>query len=388
MGGGWRLLAVLLIACLPIAVTAPGPFAATVSPRAQPNQVATQAPTQAPTASPGPTPPSAPQRQRVTIALTGDVLPHNTVWSAAETGDGFDFGPILAPLAPTIRAADLALCHLEVPLAAATGPFSSYPRFSAPPQLAEALVATGYDGCSTASNHSVDQGHPGVVRTLRTLDVVGLEHTGTARSSRESERIVSFERDGLRIAWLSYTYGTNGLPVDADKPWSVNLIDPARIRSDARRARRDGADAVLVALHWGSEYRHSPDAYQEQVARVLARAPAITLIYGHHAHVVQPIRRVGGTWVIYGLGNSVADQRATAPGVDTGLIAEVTLVRVGDGAVRVRPPTYRPTYIDTSLPSGLRVYDVLRRLAKNRLSADDRVELERARDYVNAVMEQ
>jgi hypothetical protein len=388
MWGAWRLLTVLPIACLPIAVTAPVPTLPTVSPAVRPTQEPPQVPPQAPTDSPGPASPLERDRQRVTIALTGDVLPHDTVWAAADTGDGFDFGPILAPLSRTIRAADLALCHLEVPLAAATGPFSSYPRFSAPPQIAEALVATGYDGCSTASNHSVDQGHPGVLRTLRALDVVGLEHTGTARSVRESERVVSFERDGLRIAWLSYTYGTNGLPVDADKPWSVNLIDPARIRAEARRARQDGADAVLVALHWGSEYRHSPDAYQEQVARVLARAPAITLIYGHHAHVVQPIRRVAGTWVIYGLGNSVADQQATAPGVDTGLIAEVTLVRVGGGPVRVRPPTYRPTYIDTSLPSGLRVYDVLRRLAKSSLSAEDRAELERARDYVDAVMEQ
>lgn len=381
MGGAWRLLAAVPIACLPIALTAPGP-SDTVAPRAIVVSPAPTPPTPAPPKQATPA-----ERHRVTIALTGDVLLHNTVWAAATTREGFDFRPMLAPLASTISAADLALCHLEVPLAPATGPFSSYPRFSAPPQIAEALVATGYDGCSTASNHSVDQGHPGVVRTLRALDDAGLEHTGTARSTRESNRIVTFQRDGLRIAWLSYTYGTNGLPVDADKPWSVNRIDPPRIRADARRARRAGADAVLVALHWGSEYRNSPDAYQEQLARTLARSPAITLIYGHHAHVVQPIRRVGDTWVIYGLGNSLADQQSVAPGVDTGLIAEVTLVRVGNGPLRVRRPTYRPTYIDTSRPSGLRVYDVRRRLAGAELNDADRAELERARNYVSAVME-
>ena len=121
---------------------------------------------------------------------------------------------------------------------------------------------------------------------------------------------------------------------------------------------------MLVALHWGDEYSHSPSAYQLDVADRLTRSPDITLVYGHHAHVVQPIRRLHGTWVVFGLGNLLAGQGTTAPGVADGMLAQVTLRQRGDGPVRVLPPTYRPTHIDYSDPHGeFRVYDVRRALA-------------------------
>lgn len=298
-----------------------------------------------------------PVRHTVTIALTGDVLAHDTVWQSARreaarthVAASFDFRPMLAPIRPIIAGADLALCHLETPLAPRGGPYASYPVFSAPPQIAAALQWTGFDGCSTASNHSVDQGEEGVVRTLEVLDRVGLAHTGTSRSRAEARTPVIFDVGGIDVGWLSYTYGTNGLPVDADKPWSVNLIDPARILRDARRSREHGADAVLVALHWGDEYQHRPSAFQLSLARQLSRSPDITLLYGHHAHVVQPIRRVNGMWVLFGLGNLLADQATVAPGVKDGLIGLVTLAWTGEGPVHVAKVTSVPTHIDTSAP--------------------------------------
>jgi poly-gamma-glutamate synthesis protein (capsule biosynthesis protein) len=157
---------------------------------------------------------------------------------------------------------------------------------------------------------------------------------------------VLFDVGGMRIGWLEYTWGTNGLPVAGTV--AVNLIDPGRILRDARRARRLGADAVLVGLHWGEEYQHAPTAAQLDLARRLARSPDITLVYGHHAHVVQPIRRVHGTWVLFGLGNLLADQAGTAPGVDAGLIGLVTLTRAPDGSVRVTEVASVPTAIDTA----------------------------------------
>jgi poly-gamma-glutamate synthesis protein (capsule biosynthesis protein) len=177
------------------------------------------------------------------------------------------------------------------------------------------------------------------------------------------------------------------MPVDADKPWSVDLIDVPRILREARRARAAGADAVLVALHWGDEYSHAPSAYQRDVADRLTRSPDVTLVYGHHAHVVQPIRRVNGTWVIYGLGNLLAGQRNTAPGVNDGVVGLVTLRQRGSGPVRVLPPTYRPTYIDESDPRGeFRVYDVRRALADPRLDAQTRAELRASLARTDAVM--
>lgn len=333
-----------------------------------------------------------PSARTVTVALSGDILVHDTVWAAAASAarrqgrPGMDFRPLLAPLRPLVSRADLALCHLETPLAPAGGPYASYPLFSAPPQVAAALAWVGYDGCSTASNHSVDQGFAGVGRTLAELDRVGLTHTGTARSRAEAGRIGTFDVHGIEIAWLSYTYGTNGMPVDADNPWSVNLIAAERIERDARRARAAGAEAVLVALHWGDEYSHTPSAFQRDLADRLSRDPDITAIYGHHAHVVQPIERVHGTWVVYGLGNLLAGQGTTAPGVNDGMVAILTLRQRGDRPVRVLRPAYHPTHIDPTGPFGeFRVYDVGRALA-GRVGPGARAELRASLAATRAVV--
>lgn len=381
----WRGRAALTaLACLPLAVLAPS------APRAGPPPPTPAALALAADAVPDAAAPAARPRVRsVTVALSGDVLIHDNVWASAHrssSGSGFDFRPMLAPLRQRISGADLALCHLEVPLAAPGGPFANYPQFSAPPQIAGALRWLGYDGCSTASNHSVDQGFAGVARTLDTLDSAGLAHTGTARSRAEGRRIVMLSRDGMRIAWLAATYGTNGLPVDADKPWSVNLIDVDRILADARRARAAGADAVMVALHWGAEYSHAPSSSQLDIADRLTRSKDIALVYGHHAHVVQPVRKVNGTWVVFGLGNLLAGQRTTAPGVNDGMIVEVTLRQRGDGRVRVLAPRAFPTHIDETGPGGeFRVYDV-RRALQGRLDPVTRAELLRSEATTRGVV--
>lgn len=364
---------VAVLACVPLAVLTPGPESSS-APAASDGSVSLVA--GSPAASPAPSPPARPRVRTVTVAVSGDVLIHDNVWasaqrSAARTGRGsFDFRPMLAPLRPTLRGADLALCHLETPLAPRGGPYSGYPLFSAPPQVVDALAWVGYDGCSTASNHTVDRGFDGIRRTLDDLDAAGLAHTGSARSRREAARTTIFDVHGVRLAWLSYTYGTNGMPVDADKPWSVNLIDVRRIERAAHAARAEGADAVLLALHWGDEYSHAPSAFQEDLAARLTRNRDITVIYGHHAHVVQPIRRIHGTWVVFGLGNLVAGQATTAPGVNDGMIALLTLRQRGDGPVRALRPTYHPTHIAEFGPGGeFLVYDDVTALAAARRGA-------------------
>ncbi|MFN8194156.1 MAG: CapA family protein [Nocardioidaceae bacterium] len=371
-----RFLVVAVLACLPITVLTPSAQQPT-PPAAEPAVRLAGG-----TAGPTPEPAHRPRLRTATIALSGDILVHDNVWAsaqrlAARSGAGaLDFRPMLASLRPALTSADLAICHLETPLAPPGGPYSGYPVFSAPPQVVAALAWAGYDACSTASNHSVDQGFAGITRTLDALDRHGLAHTGSARTPQEAARHVVLDVNGIRVAWLSYTYGTNGMPVDADKPWSVNLIDPRRIERDAHAARREGADAVLVALHWGDEYSHTPSAFQRDLADRLTRDPDITLVYGHHAHVVQPIERIHGTWVVFGLGNLLAGQGTTASGVDNGMVAFVTLRQRGDGPVRVATPTYRPTHIDYSDPRGeFRVWDDLAGLASPGLDPATRAEL-------------
>lgn len=296
-----------------------------------------------------------PEPESFTVAATGDILLHSPlVRQAMADGDGEpDFYPMFRGVREVIQEADLAICHLETPLAPRRGPYSGYPIFSVPPQIVKAIKKVGYDTCSTASNHTIDKGTGGVRRTLAALDKAGLEHTGSARTEAESRKIALFEVNGVSVAHLSWTYGLNGLVEPSDKPWLVNDgLDARTIIKAAKRARRAGAEVVIVSLHWGDEYQHAPTAQQERVGRKLLASPAVDLIIGHHAHVVQPFDRVEGKWVAYGLGNQVANPSAGLSGTHEGAIAWFRFERTRDGW-RVRP-WFVPTRIDAGPPIRLR----------------------------------
>ncbi|MCA1649950.1 MAG: CapA family protein, partial [Acidobacteria bacterium] len=247
-----------------------------------------------------------------------------------------------------ISRAALALCHVETPIGA--GRPSSYPIFNAPRALADAIRWTGWDACSTASNHAVDRGAYGIAKTRENLARVGVRASGTARTYAESRRLLLIRVEGVRIGFLSYTYGTNGLRPPA--PWAVNLIARRRVVADARRARRHGADLVLVNFHWGAEYVHGPTAAQRSLADYLLKHRVVDAIVGQHAHVVQPIRRRFGRFVVFGEGNLISSQNSACcpPESQDGLIAilrvrvaggEASVTRVDYVPVRVRHPDYR-----------------------------------------------
>ncbi|WP_255347162.1 CapA family protein [Cellulomonas sp. KRMCY2] len=153
-------------------------------PAGEPRPAAAE-PTRSPTPTPTPTP-TRPPDAVFTLVAAGDVLLHEPVIGSARTADGYDFAPLLAPIQPWVAGADLALCHLEVPIAPPGTPTSGYPMFGAPVEITASLAANGWDGCSTASNHSVDRGLAGVVTTLDALDAAGLGHVGTARTAEEA----------------------------------------------------------------------------------------------------------------------------------------------------------------------------------------------------------
>jgi poly-gamma-glutamate capsule biosynthesis protein CapA/YwtB (metallophosphatase superfamily) len=297
-----------------------------------------------------------------TLVATGDVLLHPPLWTQARqdarrTGHGtLDFAPMLAGVKPYVSSADLAICHLETPLADPDGPFRGYPDFSGPPQIVAALKTTGYDACSTASNHTLDQGVAGIKRTLDTLDAAGIAHAGSARSRPESGRITMLNANGVKVAFLSYAYGFNGHNYPGGQSWRANEIDKTRILADARRARADGAQVVVLAMHWGTEYHQEPSAQQRELAPVLARSGVIDLIISHHAHVVEPIQKIGTTWVVYGLGNLIADH--STPGAENaeGLLARFTFTRSTDGRYRASKAEYLPLLMTKTAP--LRLLDV------------------------------
>jgi hypothetical protein len=297
-----------------------------------------------------------------TVIGAGDVLLHDGLWhqaardAAARGVHGYDFGPLLASVKPAISSADLAICHLETPLAPADGPFSNFPLFSVPPQIARALAETGYDSCSTASNHSLDRGQSGVARTLDALDAAGVRHPGMARSPREAATLTLLPVRGVVVGHLSYTFSFNGLRRPSGKEWLANYLEPAAVLAEARRAKAAGAEVVIVSLHWGTEYSHAANGHQTSLARRLLASPDIDLILGHHSHVVQPLERIGDEWVAYGMGNQVAYQHFSGDTRD-GIMPRFTFTEVLPGVFRATRAEVLPTHMWLD-GRPVRLYDV------------------------------
>ncbi|MFF9921034.1 CapA family protein [Streptomyces globisporus] len=253
-----------------------------------------------------------------TLLAAGDVLPHSSVidQAAADAGGaGYDFAPMLAGVAPVVSGADLAFCHMETVYGKEGGPYTGYPSFKSPPEIATALRTTGFDSCSTASNHTLDDGAEGVRRTLDALDGAGIRHAGSARTAAEAARPTILPagpgKGAAKVAHLAYTYGTNDIPLPTGRPWTVNVTDERKIVEEARAARRAGADVVVLSAHWGTEWQDEPDAQQQELAERLTAStdqsrPDIDLIIGTHAHVPQAYEKVNGTWVVYGMGDQIA----------------------------------------------------------------------------------
>lgn len=326
------------------------------SPSASP-RAASPSPSAPAGGTPTPTATAAAPAAAVTVVMNGDLLWHDTLWygareDARRTGRGrFDFAPLLAGLRPVVAGADLAICHEEPVIAPAGGPFRNYPRFSVPPEVVRGIRDTGYDVCTTASNHSMDHGFAGLRRTLDALDRAGVPHNGTARTPAEARRsTVVTARSGVKVAVVSGTFSLNGLPLPAGKPWSVTGLDPQLLLAKARRARADGADVVMVAAHVGTEFSSRVNAQQRTLARVLTASPDVDLVYMHHTHVVQPWAKVNGKWVIYGLGNTVAQHRTKVPQGAEGVTARVRFERGRNGRFSVTRAEYIPTLVTPYLP--------------------------------------
>jgi len=289
---------------------------------------------------PGGTPaPGSAATPGFTLVATGDLLIHGPVAKAAlQYGHGkrYDFTPMLTKVRAEIAGADLALCHIETPLSADDKNISGYPVFNTPHELADAVAWAGYDGCSTASNHSIDKGVTGVTSTLDALDANHVAHAGTARSKAEGARIETHTIGGDKIAHLSYTFGTNGEPVPRSAPWAVDLISVPRILADAHRARAAGAKFVVLSLHWGAEYQSTPTPEQMIQAKKLLASPDVDLILGDHVHVQQPVMRIGDKYVVFGMGNLLSNQSPRAglkPQTQDGAVVSVHVAPKGSRLV-------------------------------------------------------
>jgi poly-gamma-glutamate synthesis protein (capsule biosynthesis protein) len=294
------------------------------------------------------------------VLTVGDVIPHGGLVDAAAREDGHDFDPVFGPVSEAVSAAELAIANLETPVAGEDLGITGYPLFNAPEALIESLRDAGFDAVSTANNHAMDRRESGVRNTIEALQRVGLRHAGTAAEPTPGGARAWFDLEVGRAALLSYTFSTNGIMVPPARPWLVNHpIDEDSVVADIQDARSAGADLVLLALHWGEEYRLEPTAGQVRLARVFAEAGADAIV-GHHPHVLQraevwtlssPEGQQRHTLVLYSLGNFVSNQRA-APR-DAGVMIRAEWIRA---PALTRPQLSRvgvvPTWVDAEDASG------------------------------------
>jgi len=340
---------------------------------------ANASPITSPSASP------TPKLRTISIVSSGDILLHERLWAQAKadgTDGNWDFFPQFAPLEPVISSADLALCHLETPLAKLDVGYEGYPTFNAPPQITDAITKLGFDMCGTASNHSLDQGFSGLVRTIEILDAAGIPHTGTAVSQTAASKPlimdVKTENGVVKVGILSYTYGFNGFERDADKAWSANLIDAAAIIAEAKLARSQGAEIVITKLHWGAEYTNKANEYQTTLAQQLADSGQIDLLDGSHSHSVQPITQIGNTLVAYSHGNFVAAHREPTTIKSEGLVTRWEFVEDTSGKFSLSCVQDIPTLIRDNRP--VRVIDVNKALETGEYYGETKKRLEQAKN--------
>ena len=253
-----------------------------------------------------------------TLATTGDIMCHNTNFLDAYNSStkSYDFSYYFTDIKQYLQEADITVGNLETTLSGAKRGYSGYPTFNTPEILAKNLKSAGFNVVSTANNHCMDKGYSGIESTIKFLDEADLAHTGTFKSKKDQETILIKNVKGVNIAFLSFTYGTNGIPVPKDKSYAVNLIDKSLIKSQIELAKKENPDLICVSMHWGIEYQTKANKEQEKLADFLFKN-GVDIILGNHSHVPQQmekreIKLDDGTtkdgFVIYSLGNFMANQ--------------------------------------------------------------------------------
>ena len=285
----------------------------------------------------------------VKLVAIGDILIHQPVyWDAATPQGGYNFTSMFTKVKPFLEEADIAVANQETMIGGAELGLSGYPLFNSPYEIGDALKEAGIDLVTLANNHTLDQGEKGIRNALAYWDRIGMAYTGAFKSNADQENIRTVIKDGIGFSFLSYSYGTNGLPVPEDKEYLINLIDLSLIKQDVEKAKAL-SDVVVVSMHWGNEYEKEPNQMQLGLAKELSNM-GVDIIIGHHPHVLQPmdwIERVDGsrTFVMYSLGNFLSAQ----DGLErmTGGIGGIEITKTtssGKSVISLSNPSFIPTY--------------------------------------------
>lgn len=302
-----------------------------------------------------PLPEPPPEPIEVVIAAVGDIMMHGPQFKAAyvaSTGT-YDFSDCFADIAPVISGADLAIANIETTFAGAERGYSGYPAFNSPEQLLPALKDAGFDVLTTANNHTMDRGTSGIISTIDFIKQNGFQQTGSYSTTAAAIKPLIVDVKGLKIGIIAATYSLNGFVLPAGQEHMVDLIDEQLLIKRIDAARKAGADAIAVSLHFGNEYQRQPSDYQKKYADIAIKAGA-DIILGSHPHVLQPIemRTIPATAdtttksaiVVWSMGNFISNQRDRYK--DSGMIFTFKIRQEAPGEpITIIEPAYLPTYV-------------------------------------------
>lgn len=296
-----------------------------------------------------------------TLAAIGDIMCHNSQFKDAYNSETstYDFSYVFDNISTYTKTADLCVGNLETTFAGEEKGYSGYPQFNTPDNLAYELKGIGLDVLTTAGNHALDTGYTGLSRTIDVLNDADISHLGTYQSQEEQDKVLIKFVKGLKIAFVNYTYGTNGIPVPKDKTYCVNLIDKELISKQLDVAKSQNPDIIIACMHWGNEYQTKQNSTQMELADFLIQNGA-DIILGTHPHVLQPYEKRtvtlenGSTrngFVAYSLGNFISDQNAKY--TRSSIILDLTITKHVDGTVSVDNINPIPIYMykDNSVKS-------------------------------------
>ncbi|WP_042142389.1 CapA family protein [Paucisalibacillus sp. EB02] len=291
--------------------------------------------------------------KEISITAIGDMLIHNSVYNDAKVKQGYDFKPMLKRVEPFLSDATISIANQETMIGGVELGLSSYPTFNSPTEVGDALKWAGVDVVSLANNHTLDRGEEAIQRAITHWETIDMMYTGAYKNSQDRDRVRVYEtEEGISVAFLSYTYGTNGIPVPVGRDYLVNLIDQELIAREIKDAK-EKADVVVLSLHFGNEYERMPNQIQKDLVQFVADQGA-DVVVGHHPHVLQPIDWVTSaegsrTLVVYSLGNFLSGQDEfyrQIGGIFKFYISKTT--KGGEQEVKVHSPEFLPTYVKYS----------------------------------------
>lgn len=303
----------------------------------------------------------------ISLSVIGDIMCHNTQYMDAynKSINNYDFSYVFEDIKYYIQTADLAIGNLETTFSAPKYQYSGYPTFNSPEALANNLKDIGLDMVSTANNHCFDKGYFGIESTIDYLDKAGISHTGTFKSNDDQNTISIINVKGIKMAFLSFTYGTNGITIPQDKNYSVNLINEDLMLQQINLAKEQSPDVICVNMHWGIEYQTNKNSTQDQLTNFLFKN-GVDLILGSHPHVLQSMEIKDVTlddgttkkgFVIYSLGNFMSGQ--VKQNTKNSIILQLQLTKNADTSkVSIDSANYVPIYMYKS-SSSLNAYKIL-----------------------------